>query len=167
MKLAVTVLTLRLGTLFTGCTHQVALQVAGAPVPDHVVQARLPGSGIQVTTYYMRFFSVPEGSEALDTVEYLKFGPEPQKISMAGLQKLVLRAIIYNPWHQKYALWARQGHDDTVTEELINAGRLSRKEVEIQLQTQPGAPGHGGFTLVDEHGRLIYESPSLRYTLTK
>ena len=167
MKIASGALILALATIFSACTPQVTLQVGGVQVPDNVVQATLPASGIQVSTYYTRIFTIPEGDEALEAVEYLKFSPEMQKIDADGLQKLVLRAIIWNPGRIRYAIWSRHGHDEAITEEVLYEGGLSRKEVEIQLPTWPGVTRQAGFTLMDEHGLIIYEGPMVRYTVTK
>jgi hypothetical protein len=162
--------------LLTSCASVPVLQVEGRPVPDHVLQASLLQSKIDIQVAFIRYHQEKEGDEFLDTHEYLKFGIQegPAKVSPKHLRKLEIFAKVLNPRKVEYQLWVERTYicyvglqKNSHSFNPIYAGNLSRKEFHISLPLDVGSEGTIQLLIRDKDDLFIYQSPKARYEVGK
>jgi len=163
-------------TFLTGCATAPVLQVEGRPVPDHVLQANLLQSKIDVQVAFIRYYKTPEGDEYLDTHEYLQFGKQdrPAKVTPKHSRKLEVFAKVYNPRKVEYQLWVERTYACYIGQQRnshsfkpIYVGNLSRKEFHISLPLDAGSEGTIQLLIRDKDDLFIYQSPKARYEVGK
>jgi hypothetical protein len=142
------------------------LQIKGAPVPNNVIEARVPSPPMLLTYTLVRLYSEKEGDELLDTWEFLPLvgNKGPCKVKMGDLQGLVLRLEVFNPSKEDYVLKVIILKEDVKTGKTwyentaVYEGKLSRKRFDITFKPEKHVRSRAKFQILSEDGELCFES---------
>lgn len=151
-----------------GCaTMQV--ETNGAPIPNYIVRANLPSSGIVIDTTIILNYNEKEGGEFLHKSKYLDSREQEHVLNEKYIRNLTLAIRVKNPDRNEYQLWLHRElytSDKTYSEakkEMVYGGRLSMKEFFIELPTVRGSWGKASYELRDVEGNMIFQGLQIRY----
>lgn len=154
--------------IISGCAT-VQLESNGVPIPNHIMRANLPSSGIVLDTKAILYYNEEEGGELLDKYVYLDQRAQESVVKGKYLKNIILTINVHNPNKREYQLWVKRelySSDKTYAEskeEMLYRGTLSRKEFFIELPTQEGTIGRASYELRDAEGSIIFQGSTFRY----
>lgn len=153
------------GFLLAGCAG-VNLQIKGAPVPENVIEARVPAPPLILTYAFVHTMKVEEGDEFLETWKYLPLvgKSSPYVAKTKNTRGLALKLEIFNPSKADYVLKVVQLKQKTEKDQqwydnaTIYEGNLSRKSFEILFPPEEHIRSRVRFEIRSIDGELCYES---------
>lgn len=153
--------------LLTGCASIKVVDQNGLPIPNYVVRGSIPSSGMRVDFALVRYFSVAEGDEQLDTHEYLNPYEKKHSVNLEHLKSLAMTVHVLNSERQSYSLSFYKETPSTGPDgqtELLYTGKLSRKEFFIPLPIdEKGFTYEAWFEIRDKNDIVRFMSPFVHY----
>ena len=156
-----------------GCASVQIVDRSGKPIPNHIVNGRLPSMDMYFEFALIHYYGLKEDDEYLDVFKYID--PYAKHvIANDRLQALVISVCIINPHKTSYQLLLHYNtilsSGETISEsptlqvkKLLYNGNLSRKEFSIAIPTDDGSEYKVWFEILDEEGNIVFFCPMILY----